>query len=110
MLPILIHTAIYASLCGVAGLAFGLGKADTRGALQGFSAALMGGIVGTLFYSLVHTICFPLEWDFSPLPGTAFSRLLAFLSVVLIGSVCIASILAGKTEPKVSDIGPAATG
>jgi hypothetical protein len=110
MLPILIHTAIYASLCGVAGLAFGYGKADARGALQGFSAALMGGIVGTLFYSLLHTICFPLEWDFSTLPGTAFSRLLAFLSVVLIGAVCFASILAGKTEPKVSDEGPSARG
>jgi hypothetical protein len=98
-LPLLLHVGLYAPLCGAAGLAYGRGLADARGAGQGVSAAAMGGIVGTLFYDLMHTICFPLEWDFSPLPGTALSRLLAFLCVAVVAAVCLASVLA-RASPR----------
>jgi hypothetical protein len=91
----LIQTALYAPISSAAGLAFGHGRAGRGGAFQGFAAGAMGAVVGAMLYNLVHTYFFPLEWDFSPLPGTASSRLLVCLSVVLLASICLAAVLAG---------------
>ncbi len=87
--PLLIHTAMYALIGGVGGLAFGLGLCGPGGAAKGLLAGAMGAILGAIIYNVVHTITFPLEWDLSPMPGKGVSRLLAHLCVALSSTACV---------------------
>jgi len=96
-LPLLIHTGMYASIGGVGGLAFGLGLCGPGGAGRGLLAGAMGAVLGSIIYNILHTITFPLEWDFSPMPGKGGSRLLAHLCVAL---SCIACVVASEARAK----------
>ena len=87
--PLLIHTAMYALIGGVGGLAFGLGLCGPGGAAKGLLAGTMGAILGAIIYNVFHTIAFPLEWDLSPMPGKGVSRLLAHLCVALSSIACV---------------------
>jgi hypothetical protein len=99
-LPLLIHTGMYASIGGVGGLAFGLGLCGPGGAGRGLLAGTMGAVLGSIIYNILHTITFPLEWDFCPMPGKGGSRLLAHLCVALscIACVVVASEARGQTR------------
>ena len=88
-LPLLVHTAMYATIGGMGGLAFGFGLCGLGGAAKGFLAGAMGAILGAITYNVVHTIVFPLEWDLSPMPGSGVSRLLAHLCVALSSIACV---------------------
>lgn len=88
-LPLLIHTAMYAFIGGVGGLAFGLGLCEPGGAAKGLLGGAMGAILGAIIYNIVHAIMFPLEWDLSPMPGKGVSRLLAQLCVSLTSIACV---------------------
>jgi hypothetical protein len=88
-LPLLVHTGMYASIGGVGGLAFGLGLCGAGGAGKGLLAGAMGAVLGSISYNILHTIAFPLEWDFSPMPGKGGSRLLAHLCVALSCIACV---------------------
>jgi hypothetical protein len=94
--PSLIHTAMYASIGGVAGLAFGAGLCGFGGAVKGLPAGALGAILGAITYNVVHTIVCPYEWDFSPLPQVARSRLFADLCAALPAIACI--VLATDTR------------
>ena len=87
--PSLVHTAMYASIGGVGGLAFGGGLGGPGGAAKGLVAGAMGAILGAITYNVVHTIAFPLEWDLSPMPGKGVSRLLAHLCVAFSSIACV---------------------
>jgi hypothetical protein len=102
-LPVLVHTALYTAIVGAGGLAFGFGMSRLRGAGRGAAAAALGGVAGALFYGLAHAFLVPLEWDFSPLPGTASGRFLILLGSGLSAAVCAAAVLAGEGSPLDAD-------
>ena len=98
-LPLAIHTCMYSAIGGVAGLALGIGLRGWAGAVKGFVAGALGASLGSLVFNTVHTIAFPLEWDFSPMPGHTTSRLVAHLCVALLTVVSVVSVLAGERQP-----------
>ena len=63
----------------------------------------MGAILGSVLFAVVHTIAFPLEWDFSPMPGKTLSRLLAHLCVAVLSVTCAALALREETRDVMSD-------
>jgi hypothetical protein len=96
-LPLLCHTAMYSGIGASGGMAFGLGFRGWTGAARGLVAGAMGGGLGSLIYNVFHTYAFPLEWDFSPLPGKTTSRLLAHLFVAVAAIICIV-VAAGERQ------------
>ena len=78
--------SFYSAIGGAAGLAFGFGFMGRGGAARGFLAGAMGATLGSVLFAVVHTLAFPLEWDFSPMPGMTLSRLLAHLCVAILRS------------------------
>ena len=86
--PLLVHTAMYATIGGMGGLAFGFGLCGLGGAAKGFLAGGMGAILGAITYNVVHTIVFPLEWDLAH-ARQGVSRLLAHLCVALTSTACV---------------------
>jgi hypothetical protein len=93
MIPVIVHSCFYAAIGGSAGLAFGGALLGPRGAARAFPAGAMGGILGSVLFAVVHTIAFPMEWDFSPMPGKDLSRVLAHLCVGLLSATCAALAL-----------------
>ncbi len=106
--PLVVQTTLYATIGVVGGAAFGFALSGSYGAAKGLLAGAMGGILGATTFNLVHTVFYPLEWDLSPMPGTAVSRLLAHLcvAITLIACVVLATdervpiLRRRKTEPK----------
>ena len=95
-LPLIIHTCMYSSIGGIAGMALGIGLKGWAGAVKGFVAGALGAALGSLVFNIVHTVAFPLEWDFSPMPGQTTSRMIAHLCVALMTVVSVVSVLAGE--------------
>jgi hypothetical protein len=93
MIPVIVHSCFYAAIGGSAGLAFGGALLGRRGAARACAAGAMGGILGSVLFAVVHTIAFPMEWDFSPMPGKELSRALAHLCVALLSATCAALAL-----------------
>jgi hypothetical protein len=95
-LPLMIHTCMYSAIGSIAGMALGIGLKGSAGAVKGFVAGAMGAALGSLVFNTVHTIAFPLEWDFSPMPGHTTSRMIAHLCVALMTVISVVSVLAGE--------------
>ena len=87
--PSLVHSAMYASIGGVGGIAFGGVLGGPGGAARAFVAGALGEVFGAITYNVVHTIAFPMEWDLSPMPGKGFSRLLAHVWVAFSSILCV---------------------
>ena len=96
--PLIIHICMYSAVGSVAGLALGISLRGWAGAMNGLVAGAMGAGMGSMVFNLVHTIAFPLEWDFSPMPGLCGSRLLAHLCVAFLSVICVAGVVAGDPE------------
>jgi hypothetical protein len=94
--PLICHTALYAIIGGMGGLVFGVGFKGWSQALRAMLAGAMGAALGSIVYNVTHTIAFPLEWDFSPLPGKETSRLIAHLCAAVFSMVCIVAVLGGQ--------------
>jgi hypothetical protein len=88
-LPLLVHSGIYASIGGAGGLSFGFGRRGLTGALRGLLAGTTGAILGSIVYNMLHTTAFPLESDYSPLPGKGVSRMIAHICVNLLFVICV---------------------
>jgi hypothetical protein len=97
MIPVMVHSGFYSAIGGSAGLAFGYGLRGWRGAARGFSAGAMGGVLGSILFAMVHALAFPMEWDFSPIPGKGLSRLIAHFCVAVLSVTC--AVLALWEEP-----------
>ena len=69
MIPVAMHSLVYAAIGGAGGLAFGYGLLGRTGAAKAGLAGIMGAVLGSVFFAVLHTLFFPMEWDFSPLPG-----------------------------------------
>jgi hypothetical protein len=95
-LPVVLHSAMYAVIGAAVGLAFAVGLEGKAGAGRGLAAGAMGGILGCIAFSVVHTVVFPLEWDLSALPGKTMSRLLAHLCVAVLAAACVVVALTGE--------------
>lgn len=98
MLPVLMHAITYASIGGAAGLAFGYGLLERRGAARGLLAGVMGAVLGSMIFAVLHTMLFPMEWDFSPIPGKTVSRLLAHVCVAVLSVTCATLALREDTR------------
>lgn len=99
-LPLMVHTAMYAAVGAVGGLAFALGFRGWGAGLTGCLAGLLGAVLGSIGFCLLQAVAFPLEPDFSPIPGRAFSRLVAHLCVALAAMLSAVVVLAGREPPK----------
>jgi hypothetical protein len=88
---------MYSAVGAVGGLVFGLGQSGCKEAARGALAGMLGAALGSITYNVFHTIAFPLEWEFCPMPGTAGSRLLAHLVVAVCASTCVV-VAASKEE------------
>ena len=88
MFPVVLHSSFYIAIGAAAGLAFGCGLLGRSGAARGFLAGAMGAVLGSVLFAVVHPLAFPLEWDFSPMPGVTLSRLLAHLCVAILTLAC----------------------
>jgi hypothetical protein len=99
MLPLVIHTGLYAAIGSTAGLAFGLGLMGRWGAVRGLLAGFMGAVLGSVAFNVLHTYAFPLEWDFSPMPGRSLSRLLAHLCVAVLAVLCVVLVVIEHHKP-----------
>jgi len=106
-LPLLIHTGMYSAIGSVAGLALGSSLNGCSGAIKGFVAGAMGAGIGSMIFNIVHTIMFPLEWDYSPMPGNSGSRLFAHLCVAFLSVICVTGVVAGDAESRLNRETPA---
>jgi hypothetical protein len=95
-LPLFFHGAIYSAVGAVGGFVFGLGVSGWKEAVRAFLAAALGAVLGSLFYDVFQTIAFPLAWDFSPMPGTAGSRLLSHLMMSISAISCVVAASNGR--------------
>lgn len=106
-LPLMVHTCMYSAIGSIAGLALGIGLRGWAGAAKGLVAGAMGAGLGSLVFNIVHTIVFPLEWDFSPMPGNTTSRMIAHLCVALMSVVSVVSVLTGERRAVADQTAPA---
>ena len=81
------------------GFVFGLGSSGWKEAVRACLAAALGAVLGSIVYDVFQTIAFPLAWDFSPMPGTAGSRLLAHLSMSVCAISCVVTSVGRRNEP-----------
>ena len=98
VLPVLMHIGMYSTIGAVAGFSFGFGLSRWRGAGQGLVAGFMGALLGAFVNDVLHTILFPLEWEYSPIPGTGSSRLMGHLLVSLLAMICSVAVLSGRVQ------------
>jgi hypothetical protein len=93
-LPLFFHGTMYSAVGAAGGFVFGLGSSGWREAVRAALAAALGAVLGSIVYDVFQTVAFPLAWDFSPMPGTAGSRLLSHLtmSICSISCVVVASV------------------
>ena len=95
-LPLFFHGAIYSAVGAVGGFVFGLGSSGWKEAVRACLAAALGAVLGSIFYDVFQTIAFPLAWDFSPMPGTAGSRLLSHLIMSISAISCVVAASNGR--------------
>jgi hypothetical protein len=105
-LPLFFHGVIYSAVGAVGGFFFGLGSSGWKEAVRAMLAAALGAILGSIIYDVFQTIALPLAWDFSPMPGTAGSRLLAHLIMSVCAIFCVVDVLRGRHADRAQ---PAAT-
>ena len=98
MLPVVMHACVYASIGGAMGLAFGYGLLGRRGAAKGFITGAMGAVLGSVLFAVLHALLFPMEWDFSPMPGNTLSRLLAHVCVAELSVTCVTVALGAEAR------------
>jgi hypothetical protein len=98
-LPLIMHMCMYSAIGSVSGLVLGFGIKGWQGAVKGFVAGAFGAALGALVFNTLHTLLFPLEWDFSPMPGHQASRIAAHLCMALFTVVSAVSILTGERQP-----------
>ena len=95
-LPLFFHGAIYSAVGAVGGFVFGLGSSGWKEAVRACLAAALGAVLGSIVYDVFQTIAFPLAWDFSPMPGTAGSRLLSHLIMSISAISCVVAASNGR--------------
>ena len=103
MLPVLMHAINYAAIGGAVGTAFGYSLLGQRGVTKGLLAGIMGAILGSILFAVLHTFFFPMEWDFSPMPGKSVSRLLAHVCVAMLTMACATIALYEESRRIVSE-------
>jgi hypothetical protein len=99
-LPVFFHALIYSAVGAAGGFFFGLGFGGWKQAVRGSLAAVLGAVLGSIIHDVFQTVAFPLAWDFSPMPGTAGSRLFAHLIMSICAMFCVVDVLRGRRSDR----------
>ena len=89
-LPLLIHGGLWAAVSLAAGLAFGLGLAGLRRAVEAAVLGVAGAVLAAIAYELSGIWLFPGAQTDRPLPLSSESRLFAYMVVALITAAVLA--------------------
>jgi hypothetical protein len=105
---LLIHMAIWSSVAGAGGLAFGLGVGGHRRVVNAFVGGVLGGAFGAAIYELVGCAVLPMAHTTQLVSTTPSSRLLARLLVCMLAAIGATLAVVKTPQPmglKPTDLG-----